>query len=701
MGLGASGFSLPPSTPWWWQPVDALAKRPSLQVLLLLAALGWVAHFFAFRKFGLYEDDYFFISYAIGDNGFHLADIVRDFTSWPEGRPIGFLLPPLFSSIGNRLGGLSAIYVLGFLVVTLNAFLFYLMLRIHYAGFVALTGALFFLLYPADTTKILLTHSIGLQPSLTFLLLAMILYLRGQKTPAYLVASCSLLVYEMAFMPFFAVPLLKQPWNRRLLMELARHALVLIGIMAAVVLVRLLLGEERLTTATAGAGLVDILPRAVASVVLGPIWNLWLFLYGPLREVPGWNLATLLSAAAAALVLFWVIAHWSVDEARQTRSPSAENGSSGSRGWWMVGQQLGQFADLFRLLLAGIVLLAFGYALAFLPEHYPPFAVQGRMTSVHLAANVGSAVIFAALAAAAMRIAARYRLRAYAAGGLTLYLALLVGYHVTIQRDLARSWEIQRAFWTQVVDLCPDMQEGTLILFRLEGGQQARFILSNSWADAIVLEQLYRFPGEWSGPPRLFSVGPEWIERVEVREGQLWWRVPEALWYEYWAILPQSNVIYLELADGRLHRRGGSISLLGHTLTLKDPAPVAQAPRVKSALFDYLIHAGNTRNQFLKLLAWFLCIDRRKELGRDWNAFTPRLCRGAATGRPRRRGLTTAIIDNQSVIHFFKRRWEDGSCGVRTIGRENCPRNARGDLDERKPVGIQSRCEMGSINVEI
>ena len=38
----------------------------------------------------------------------------RPFTTLPQGRPLGFFLPDLFSFVGDKLGGLTAIYLLGF-----------------------------------------------------------------------------------------------------------------------------------------------------------------------------------------------------------------------------------------------------------------------------------------------------------------------------------------------------------------------------------------------------------------------------------------------------------------------------------------------------------------------------------------------------------------------------------------------------------
>src|SRR5689334_12397415 len=104
----------------------SLARRETSLALVLIAGLVWLAQFHHFRDFGLYEDDYWFISEAMGKNWSYLAGrFVTVFTTLPQGRPFGFFLPDLFSFIGDKLGGLTGIYLLGLIIVTLNTYLCY------------------------------------------------------------------------------------------------------------------------------------------------------------------------------------------------------------------------------------------------------------------------------------------------------------------------------------------------------------------------------------------------------------------------------------------------------------------------------------------------------------------------------------------------------------------------------------------------
>src|SRR5205085_4459379 len=232
------------------------------------ATLVWLAQFHHFRDFGLYEDDYWFISQAMGkDASYLLTRFETAFTKLPQGRPLGFFLPDLLSFIGDKLGGLPAIYLLGFAVVTLNTFLCYRLLRARVPVAAAAIGAAVFCLFPADTTKILLTHDFQLQPSLTFALLSALAYAADRRWLAYVVGAGALLSYESGFLALFALPLFLRPWNRETPRELAKHVLILCAVVAAAVALRFLAGEGR---ATSSAGnLSEIVLPLLGSLVLG------------------------------------------------------------------------------------------------------------------------------------------------------------------------------------------------------------------------------------------------------------------------------------------------------------------------------------------------------------------------------------------------------------------------------------------------
>jgi len=524
------------------RPDGPARYREAPIALALSGLLVWTAQFHHFRDFGLYEDDYWFISEAMGKNlDYLLGRLHTAFTALPQGRPFGFFLPDLFSFVGDKLGGLAAIYLLGFLIVTLNTFLCYRLLRVRFPVGPAAVGAAVFCLFPADTTKILLTHDFQLQPSLTFALLAALAYAAGRKPLAYVLSAGALLSYESGYLALFALPLFVRPWDRSTPRALAQHAAVLIGILLAVVLVRFAVGEGR-ATGSAG-GVTAIVPMLLGSLVLGPARSLAAMFYGPLKAIPGWDTETRVLAVLAVLgsgVLLGLLS------ARRTvlRAPRRE---------------------VLQLGAAGLAMLVVGYGFAF--THYPPNAIVGRGTSVHLGATLGMCVIAAAVSWFLLDLRPRV-----ATALIACYLAIAVGYYVTIEHDFMRSWQMQRAFWQQVAACCSDLRDGTILLYELNPSDEPTFIFTNSWADPLILGETFAFPSDWSNPPRLFGL-TQWLDRVYPDGDHFVWWVPGASWEEHWEVLPQDNVILLRRApDGVLRRVLGPVDIAGQSLRLKPAA---------------------------------------------------------------------------------------------------------------------------------
>jgi hypothetical protein len=523
--------------------------RTQLVPAALCAALAWIAQFHHFRDFGLYEDDYFFIAEAMGKDVSYLANRLHTaVTVLPQGRPLGFFLPDLFSFVGDKLGGLPAIYLLGFLIVTLNTYLCYRLLRIRVPVGAAALGAAVFCLFPADTTKILLTHDFQLQPSLTFALLAGLAYASGRLPIAYVVAAGALLSYENGYLALFGLPLFVRRWDRALPRALLVNTASLLGVLALVFVARFAVGEGRASQSV--GGVAEILPKLVGSLILGPARSLAAMAYGPVKSTPTWDVETVVAVFVALIGMAIVL----MNAQRATRNAQPTTRCA------------------LEITVAGVAMLVLGYGLAF--THFPPNALVGRGTSVHLGATLGMAVLAAGVAWLVLTFRPQI-----ATALLAGYAALAVGYQVTIERDFMRSWQLQRTFWQQVVTCCSDLQDGTVLVYELNPSDEPTFIFANSWADPLVLGETFTFPATWSNPPRLFSL-TQWLDRVQPDGDHLRWWVPAASWDEHWEVLPQGNVILLRRTpEGGLLRVTGAIDTPGQPLQLKTPAqPQAWPP---------------------------------------------------------------------------------------------------------------------------
>jgi len=567
-------------------------NKDTVLTCALLCLIIFVAHFLNALHFGLYEDDYFFIS-----TNWSFPDFLREaraaLLTWPQGRPIGFFLPPVLSIVGDRLGGLTAIYGIGFLILGLNTCLLYLFLRRVGTETIAVMGALAYCLFPADTTHILLTHAFQLQTAMTFWLVGAHLYLSDRRVLAYLAVTASLLSYETAFPVFLAIPLFRKAWDRALSRELFRHALILAGIMLAVVAIRLLQGEERLGNLPAED--LPGLPITIAkSMVMGPAISMLQFAYAPIRAQLYWNWELTALVAAPLAATFWLL--------RQPAQGSTQDSPTPVTG--------GRLA-IWQLYLTAILMLCLAYALSF--THYPPVEIFGRGTSVHLASALGGSLLFACVWSQIIDFANRFRLRSIAMVICSLYVSLLVGYRLLIQADFARAWDNQRSFWTSAVELLPDITDSTVIFVVDKDLPQTQLILSYSWANPIILAQLFRFPEHWVNPPRLFIVPELWFMGLSmVTDGgpgaagdvatpqaqtratggagkHFEWMVPTATWESHWEIFPDGNVVLLEVENGKLVRRQGTMTIGGLDLNLKPLPAGATLSYERGPLFDVLI----------------------------------------------------------------------------------------------------------------
>jgi hypothetical protein len=282
---------------------------------------------------------------------------------------------------------------------------------------------------------------------------------------AYPIAGLSLLSYETAFLPFIVFPLFFLGRKNRIgrgLMHLAGCGIALLIVFG----IRLYLVDSRASSVVSSPG--EMLWRVTSSLWLGPEASLKTlakaFLEGPHTQNPfAFLFAALVGVLLVALPRFIVEPAGVVDEAAN-RSQSAQ------------------------VFFAGLACWVFAYALTLI--NYPPTQTAGRLTSTHVSAVFGLACAMAA-AVAYLRSLRRPTLKIVTTGTAVALVGLLTLYSFRIQSGFAAAWEKEKHFWRQIVDLCPDISPNTrIILLGLEP-RQNEFVLSNSWADSLVLKSIF------------------------------------------------------------------------------------------------------------------------------------------------------------------------------------------------------------------
>ncbi len=144
----------------------------------------------------------------------------------------------------------------------------------------------------------------------------------------------------------------------------------------------------------------------------------------------------------------------------------------------------------------GVAAVGVSYLLCF--THYPPTCQEGQSTSVHTAAAIGLRAV-AAAAFGWLLLGGRPA----AAAAVGVYFGLLFGHALDEQAAFAGLWHERQAFWTQVLDLCPDLPDRTVILCDGTLPQPTWYMPANLWSDAMVPAQVYQFPAAYRLPPIL------------------------------------------------------------------------------------------------------------------------------------------------------------------------------------------------------
>lgn len=542
--------------------VARLGRRQEILISIgLILATFWGARHLLHGSFGFYEDDYTLVVRAMASDWPEVREfLINQFSQFAgQGRPLQHGLVFLFGYLSGRLGGLLPAYWLAYVIVATNCVLFYLLLYKLGDGLFALVGGLAYALFSADTTQAFLYHAFGLQPALTFLILASLAYFSGRRMLAYALSIGSLLSYETAYLVFLGIPLLEREWDRSWSKRLVLHVGIGLAILGVVTAIRATIGEERVL----GLEAADLLQVSLLHTLLGPPVAVGSYLLRPIQALIDMDLEIGL-VSLISLVVFW---------AALNRMSSFHRPDPGER------------ARLVRLLIAGLVLVALAYPLTFTVRAY---AISGRDTRVHLAAGFGAAIVFASAGQLAPAISAEGRLRRVVPAGLSAALALLVGFGLVVQKDYARAWELQRRFWTSLVPFVPDMGEGTVILVDPAGLIDTRHIDANTWSLPLVLQYIYGFPPEWDPVPRVHRLLPDW--RARSLHSQLEIKAVDFKW-EY-IVVQWDKAILVETLNGWVMQRVSEVEFQGDNFRLGSEPLLGEEPFPPGAFYEEFLSSG-------------------------------------------------------------------------------------------------------------
>lgn len=578
-------------------------KSDDILVFIIIAITLWITYFWYSYDFGIHGDDYLRVGRVLGAS---TEELLEQINFWAlessEGRPLHPLLILLFSYLGFQIGGIQAIYFFAFAILTLNAFLFYLLLkRIFNQPSFTVTGTLSFCLFHADISKIWLTSVIGYHPALSLFLIAAHFYLGKRRALSYFFIFCSLFIQEYSFCLFFAAPLFRKTSFSKLKRNILLNTFTLTGLLFIVFVLRKLLGENRVSE-------LKIFPavlRGIHNMIFGPVVSLGTYVSRPLETLASLNdekilLIFLLSCFTGFV---WVISRLKFDSLNKEL---LQRSLFENKLFHLNAPSI--FQDYVRVIILGLTLLFLAYPLTLLPT-YSVYEITGAKSRIHFVAIVGASILTGAIFSISLFFSNTYSRRRMANVSIACLFSLLVGYGLLVQIDYKDSWQIQRSFWTQVVNICPDIEQGTVILVkpiknpRYSRPRQFDTYEENTWAYPWVLEQIYKIPRTWKFKPSLYVLEKDWETNIDsLVKSNTDIGGTESIYESIYEILTRSqflyqgdnridgpNLIVLEEKDGVLIRKTQPLKLDGEEFFLKLP-PISEDTKLeKKAFYRYLV----------------------------------------------------------------------------------------------------------------
>lgn len=471
-------------------------KNNLIVCVVLILLINWAANFSLFNQFGLYVDDYYRIPRMMESAGGNFHEQLRMiFTGDLNYRPLHYWLINGLSLVGYYLGDLPGIYLVGYIISTLNALLCFIILRrILNDPFFALAGAIFFCLYPIVTTKIWITSLLGIQPAMTFLLFAFLFYIYDRRVLSFAMIIPTLFLYESFFPIFLTAPFLKMNLNRNFIKEFSKHVLILSVLFICFVALKISFSDPRV----AELDFYSAVYASLKNMVAGPIVNLKKNISIPIKlllHFPAHLILFLLVIFAGLCSIMIFLSRSIVGNQIKAGHTTFENNR--------IQTDSGAYKRLTTALVAGVLMLMLGYPMTFWAEvrHF-----NGIASRIHSAAQIGLTLLIAALLAYLVYLFNGFRKKNIAVALMAAVFSLLTIYDIEIQKEYCNSWDYQRKFFTSVLEKCPDLEENTLILIDNKGPQKYPAMPPINWSVSYVLDKLYYFPVTWSYSPRLYLV---------------------------------------------------------------------------------------------------------------------------------------------------------------------------------------------------
>jgi hypothetical protein len=553
------------------QTTVSAERGNNLKALLLLALVSFTGIFLYCSFFGIYEDDYVEAFNIFSKSWGQFNDYVYYWCvlSAPQGRPLGWVLNALVSYALGHKGSLEYSYLAGWLILTLNAYLLFLLLKKTLNRDAAIIGALFLLLLPFDLAKAILMHRVFVYGSITFLLLGLNLSnsnSRWLQWLSYPVTYLCLVTWEGPYLTFLFAPILWFEKSKRWFIRTAVHIVIWAAMLGLTLWIRFVTGEDR-AVALAGGG-PETLQRMLTAVLVGPLTAATATIARPYEALLHAEPSSLLIGVFTCFAVFYFL-----------KTPPASR------------QEMLK-PNLVVFIAGSLGAIFFPYVLMYRAEYFPPTVTIGRLSALHVPAEIGFCFLIASIYFLAQGLVPRFRILIqlfFAA-----FFGCLMAFSLHIQKsEYVEGWLAQRKLWTEIGNLIPDVREGMQVVVDPTGMPGAQ-MFPPWWLvgeSRETLGQFFVFPKSWSVKPQVVGLfvnqGYHTTADSVTLETPPWSK-------QNWPVLRSGNFIFLREHDGELERVDDPVDFFGVKLTPKSREPAS--PLRLTALGARMLRAKNSQD---------------------------------------------------------------------------------------------------------
>jgi hypothetical protein len=558
--------------------------RESALVFALILLITLFAHFILLSRFGIYEDDYILTLPAMKWSGGEWATQLWSALVHPvNARPINHFVRRFLFFLTTKDGNIQTGYLVSLLWVSGNGFLLFRLLRTELGPAAGFVGAIFYLLYPADTCRQILMHQTDLHLGATILFCSLLLYQSNKPVLSFIVAALSLLNYESFYLPFLAAPLIIRSVNRHRLRSLLLHAVIFFALAGIVFFCRDLLGEQRAGQVLSDARQIPM--RIVTASVLGPLIGI--------REAVTRPVDALQHAEPFGYLLGLLITCGCYFFLRSQTQPETQS--------WPSSESKVEVQKLSLILLGGLFAWSFSYFLSFREDYYPPITTIGRLSAVHTVGEIGAAISLA-VAFTVVAIVMRRRGLPALLALLSLYFGLLTAFAFHIQSsEFVAEREKQKDLWQTIIGQIPDLAEDDVVLLQTSDDRTVTPvtpgfpIFGEMNYCPLALPYFIDHPKSWRLIPRVFGLWRE-CEFDDTPGGR---KLHTPIWESsLWPVIHDDHIIYFRVDKHRLVRINEPVDILGRTFRTKVQHPVANTMITSSKLFQNIFGEADSQKWF-------------------------------------------------------------------------------------------------------